>query len=234
VHPSPSGLPRFLLLTALFLFLAGCSPDLRESVGPRVPVPNLTGQVLRAGVPVADIKVKLEEAVSESLVADERTGPDGRYGFTAVGSGNWLLRVDPREAGDFDRLIWEFHHGGNDSTLQAPPLDVGLRGTRVIEPVDSAVTDVPSFRPALTFRWENPRSDSCTVQVRVADSTGLTIWTSEKLDTDSTSWNGRIKYGPQTNLPVGPGVFDWKLRVRDAMGIEYDTARFTITFRSEP
>lgn len=42
-----------LCLVLLMLLIAGCSGDFRDGVGPRVPIPNVEGDVLRQGVGAA-------------------------------------------------------------------------------------------------------------------------------------------------------------------------------------
>ena len=110
------------------LLVTACTPDLHETAGPIVPVPNLTGQIVRGGLPVSNHKVKLEVPDADSTVAEDRTDAGGRYEFTAVPAGTWLLKATSTDSGDFASVSCEVVIGSDQEPLEAPDLDLSLGG----------------------------------------------------------------------------------------------------------
>ncbi len=220
-------------LLAVVLLFCACLPDLRDSAGPRIPVPNLTGTVVRDGVPAFDLKVKLEIAATESLLAEDRTAPDGGYAFIA-GSGEWVLRVGSTRPEDFSRVIVPLRLDRPDSSVQVPPIDVARHEVAPVVPADSTEAPVPGFLSPITFTWSNPLRETRSAQVRVADSTGATIWTSDKLGSETVRWNGLANRGPGSGRAVGAGTYAWALRLEDETGREYTTVSLTLKLRAAP
>jgi hypothetical protein len=211
-----------LLLAATSL--AACSPDLRESFGPRVPVPNVTGMVVRAGAPAADRKVKLVETVTDSTRASDRTDVAGRYFLTGVGAGDWTIEASSNDPTDFASVTYRFLFVSADTTLEVPDLDLSLRGFEWKKPEHDR-EPLPGFLSPLAFEWEPSDVPGLTVQVRVYDADYRPLWFSEKLASRKVNWNGFGNQGEYVGRPVQPGTIRVRLRLEPDDGEEeYSTA----------
>jgi hypothetical protein len=226
---------RILACGALgIVFPLGCSPDLQEVVGPLVPVPNVTGQVIRHGIPADDIKVKLEITETDSTVTDARTDAQGGFAFAEVGAGNWTVRADSREPSDFAKVTYDFVFLGPDTSLEVPPLEISLDGLRPLTPENEAILPVPSFTSPIRFVWQRPEDPTAAVQVRVFGPTGEAFWYSERIFEEFVPWNGFGNRGEFIGKKAEPGTYHWRLRVeRSGSSIEWSTGNRTIVFTEE-
>jgi hypothetical protein len=218
----------------VILFALGCSPDLHEVVGPLVPVPNVTGQVLRDAIPVADIKVKLEVTDTDSTVADVRTDARGRFAFAEVGTGRWTVRADSRDPSDFAKVTYGFVFLAPDTSLEIPPLEITLDGLEALVPEDDAILPVPSFTSPVRFEWRRPEDPTAAVQVRIFGTTGEAFWYSERIFDEFAVWNGFGNRGEFIGKRAESGTYRWRLRVeRSGSPIEWNTANRTIVFTED-
>ncbi|MDM7916362.1 MAG: carboxypeptidase-like regulatory domain-containing protein, partial [Candidatus Eisenbacteria bacterium] len=223
------------LAALLLLPVLGCSPDLREELGPIVPFPNVQGTVVRAGAPAEGLKVRLLETATDSARSEDRTAPDGRYAFSEVGAGEWTLEARSNDPADFSSVTYPFAFGTPDTSLEAPPLEMSLRGLALGSPADGDTLPVASPAAPLTFSWIAPQLppqvQGVTIQVRVYDGQGDPVWYSEKVGAASVRWNGLQNRGSGTNRPASPGAYSWKLRMEiDGSVIEWTTSRRSFLF----
>lgn len=229
---SRTGVTLAALAAMGMLLAAACTPDLHETAGPIVPVPNLTGQVVRGGLPVSNHKVKLEIPDADSTVAEDRTDAGGRYEFTAVPAGAWLVKVASTDPGDFASVSCEVLVRPDQEPLEAPDLDLSLGGLEMLEPEDGEARPRPNPRTPVEFTWEPPADPDREVQVRVAEANGEAVWYSEKQTDGVVPWNGLGNRGVYLNRLVPAGSYSWRLRVEiDDSTLEYTTAtrRLTVT-----
>lgn len=228
---APAASALFLTgLVVLALVAGGCAPDLKEAVGPVIPLPNVTGQVLRDGRPAAGIKVKLETAPAESLRAEDRTDTEGRFAFDGVEAGAWILKITAVDPGDYARIAWEFELPSADEVYEVPRMEISADGLEADSPDDSAEVDVPSlFRP-VTFTWRNPARDTRKVQVRVYRDSGELVWVTDDLDLEAIEWNGLANRGVEAGKLARPGRYTWRLRT-DEGSLERSTGSRTLIFR---
>ena len=219
------------LLLAGCLVLIGCTADLQEAAGPIVPIPNVTGLVVRGGNPVDNVKVKLLQTSTDSLIASDRTDPYGQFGFSEVGPGDWTLEVKSTAPEDFARVQIDFVFASAETTYETPALDLSLAGFEVVQPADSETVATPGFSSPLEFRWSLPAGSHQKVQVRLYDEAGASVWYSEKIRDEQVRWNGLGNRGEHVGQFVSPGTYRWKLRVEtDESSLESTTQYRGILF----
>ncbi|MBD3162199.1 MAG: hypothetical protein GF346_07780 [Candidatus Eisenbacteria bacterium] len=211
-----------------------CSRDLHEWTGPLVPLPNLTGRVLRAGEPVVDEKVELLETSTDTLITDDRTDGEGSYRFAEVGAGDWTVEVDSDDPRDFDKAAYEIRFTSDDTILALPDMDLALGGVEAREPEPDASVALPRFSVPLRFVWSPPDDRSRTIQVRLYADSGEPVWYSPELQGETELlWNGIGNRGDASGRPVAPGTFRWRLRVENGTGLELSTSYRDVSFREE-
>jgi len=210
---------------ALGATILACSPDLHENVGPRVPVPNVEGRVLRAGRPAGGVDIELEDVQTGAVGAETSTGADGRYAFTEVAAGVWQVGAESDDPEDYEQVTCEFRFDSPDTNAILPDLDVSMNGLERIAPEDSLVGAPPSPFSPLTFEWHpGEQSDSgARYRIRLYSASGEGIWFSEKAADTRVDWNGIVNEGDGAGRRVQPGEYRWRLRVYGEDGIEYST-----------
>jgi hypothetical protein len=179
-----------ILLTGVAVWLGACSPDLQELAGPAVPVPVITGRVVRTGLPVPDQKVKVEDPTSGSIIETARTGVDGVFHLFQVQPGSWTLRADSSDPRDFARVTYEFVLASTKNTWTPPDLDLARRGFETLAPAADTSLALPGFFNPVAFEWLRPEGFTNRVQVRVYRQSGEPVWFSEKSGASILRWNG--------------------------------------------
>lgn len=226
---------RRALLIVCSLLLTGasaCAPDLHETVGPLVPIPNITGTVLRDGDPIADIKVKLERASDDSLWAEDRTDAAGRFAILLPDTGTFVIRVDGQGSADFDKTTYEFHQATPEAVFDSPALDIDTRGFAIKEPDAGRTEALPSLFEPLQIRWDRSDSIGGRAQVRFYAQNGDAIWFSLRTEDPEVAWNGLMNQGSFRNRFVQPGTYRWRMIVDTSAGVRYTTAYRDVTFTS--
>ncbi len=203
---------RSLLLACLLAF-TGCTADIKETVGPLIPVPNLTGSVTRDSLPIEDIKVKLVQTSTDSLFDSDRTDPTGRFGFNEVGAGDWTLKVKSSDPADFAGVEIDFVFASAETTFDTPPLELSLAGFGVSAPENGDTLSTPGFSSPLGFTWTIPEGSTETAQIRFYAETGEPIWYSDPIAGESLLWNGLGNRGEYVGQFVTAGTYRWRVRV---------------------
>jgi hypothetical protein len=222
---------RAAIVVLLVCCAVACAPDLHETVGPLVPLPNVTGRVLRDGEPIVNIKVRIEDSVADSTFADTYTDDTGGFAFAQIGPGAWDLRVDSREPGDFAQVSYPFVFFSDDTVLTAPDLDVSASAFDVGQPADGASLPVPSLFDPVTFEWTWDSVESVTFQVRVYDAKGTPFWFSVKTYGTQLIWNGLGNMGDYEGRPAETGAYRWRLQLESGSGLEFDTGFRALGFQ---
>jgi hypothetical protein len=220
-----------LTLGLLAFVLDGCSPDLHETVGPLVPFPNVTGRVVRDGVPVVNIEVELENVVTDSTYDDDRTDAEGIFAFSEVGPGQWEVQVDSRDSTAFGRVAFEFVFTTEDTMLEVPTMDISLEGLALEQPPDGQRRPAPDLFNPMTFRWgwDDVDREIRRYQIRLYVPGGVGFWFSPKVTETRILWNGLGNQQSSEGNSVEPGEYRWQLRLEGQDGLEYTTAdRFII------
>ena len=200
---------ELLLLLLLLVASSGCSPNIQDGVGPRVPIPNVDGSVLRSGAPAAGLKVALRDS-SGVEVAGTVTTLSGYYGFGDVALGTWEVKVSGVSAGDFDSVARDFDL--MDSTFSLRALDIHAYGAALLAPTDGASQPVPSPVQPVTFRWNLPSLPGVAARAQVLDSGGSAVWYSGGLQTSEVGWNGLGNQGRYQGVVVPPGSYNWRVK----------------------
>lgn len=223
-----SALLRWIPLLVPVAFVA-CSVDLHETVGPRVPVPNINGQVVRRGTPLGGRKVKLEPTNVDSTFDTDRTDADGRYAFLLADSGAWTIRYDGVDASEWNRVTWDFHLPSADSSVAVPMIDAAS-GCSLDSPADSGTVAVPSLFAPLEFHWSYPEDAAALqAQLRLYAEDGSPVYFSNRTSAGTVRWNGLKNQGSGAGRPVTPGVYKWRMVLEDPV-FQYTTEYRGVTF----
>lgn len=225
---------RAWITAGLVIGMLGCSADLHELAGPIVPLPNLTGTVLRDGQPVAGIKVKLEDTTLDQEVNDDRTSAAGIFAFSGVGAGTWTVRVDGVVDGDFDKVSYDLEFASAETSLVCPDLEISLSGLVILEPESGMKRSRPGLFSPLTFQWTDPQGEARSKQVRLyRDEDGAPFWFSSRLTDEQVRWNGLGNQGANTGQAAPAGRYRWRLAVEPEDGdapLQYTTRYLNIEF----
>lgn len=233
----------FLLGLIALIAASSCSPDLRETAGPRVPFPNVEGTIVRSGVPVGGLRVKLVVTDTDSTFAKAHTDAAGHYGFSGIGIGGWTVKISPTDPTDFGSVEYAFIFARPDTGAVIPPIDLSLDGTSLISPGAGDTVPFPGFTEGpLRFDWKRPEwpdSLQTRVQVRLYDPSGSPVWYSAKIPFDTTvAWNGFCNQGIHINQPVdsvGPGTYSWRLRLDLAVSpLQFTTSSRALVLEKPP
>lgn len=211
--------------------LLSCAPDLHESVGPLVPVPNVTGRVTRGDVPAGGVPVDLADTLGVTF-DDVSTDSEGAYGLEA-GAGHWVVEAKSGEPGDYDEVTYQFAFLSADTAAAIPDLDISMAALELAAPADSAVMPVPNIFAPVTFEWSWTVDGGAPARfrVRLYSLDGVRLWSSEKTTETRIGWNGIGNEGEYSGKLVDPGQYRWRLRVyRGESSIEYTTGYRAITF----
>lgn len=203
------------LCLAIALLVGACSPDVRDGLGPQVPIPNVTGTALRAEQPVDGLDAEIEDAESGETLATTVT-QDGHFSFAEIPAGRWQIKVSGADAGDFDSVSRSFEVISPDEPQPPLQFEVWAFGCQTLEPTAGAHLPRPNLFAPLTFRWLNPSGAGTEldwVRVTVYTGAGQQVWTSEKVVATEISWNGVANAGDLAGQAVSAGDYYWRLRV---------------------
>ncbi len=214
----------------LALAVGACSPDVRDNIGPRVPVPNAMGQVARAGAPAENLKVELRCSVSAEVIASATTDDDGEYLFTDVPSGDWEIKVSGDEDGDFDSVsrIFGLAQRGDQAVL--PELDIHAFGLTLLAPAEASSHPPPSLFDPIEFSWALPSVSIASARVQLYSAAGERVWSSEKTLGPTAVWNGIGNEGGHAGRPVAAGAYYWRVKLELGDEIEARSESYTLNF----
>jgi len=207
------------LLMAL-LVAPGCSPDLQDGLGPRVPVPNVLGMVVRAGEEAEDLEVELRTAETAVVTASTSTDDDGEFEFFEVQPGDWEIKVSGDDQGDFHAVSREFTLEETTDPVDLPATDIAAYGAQLSEPAAGATMPRPNPFQWLTFRWVLPESGVEWARVQVYDDQGESVWFSEEENSAEMAWNGLGNRGDSEGQAVPAGSYIWRVKMGLADGVE--------------
>lgn len=207
-------LQRALLVAGLWL-AAGCSVDVKDGIGPLLPVPNVAGQALRAGAPAGGLDAELRDAETAETVGSTVT-QGGRFEFADIPPGHWEIKVSGDDPGDFDSVSRTLLLANADSLYELPDFEVWAYGCAVLEPQDGSSLPRPNLFAPLTFRWTLPSGSNREldwVRAYLYTAAGDQVWTSDRILAAEVAWNGIGNEGDFAGLPVAAGAYYWRLKL---------------------
>ena len=211
--PPRSGTAARLTLAVLGLLHAGgCNVDVRDGLGPRVPQPDVEGTVLRGSSPAIRVDVELHDVAGGIKVFDTRSNQYGSFAFAGVEGGLWEVRAESDLPGDFATVSREFFRTDGDGRVRLRDLDIFAHGASLVAPAPGAVVTPPTPFDPLDFHWTSPDVAGAVAQVRLEDATGQDVWRSSPGLVDSVRWYGYGSEGSYQGVPVGPGVYQWRVK----------------------
>ncbi|MCK4303830.1 MAG: hypothetical protein KAY24_06295 [Candidatus Eisenbacteria sp.] len=212
------------------LWVPGCDVSVHDGIGPRVPIPNVTGLVERAGSPAGDLDVVLRVAENAWVVDSTDTDKDGSFEFAEVAAGGWEIKVSGDDPGDFDSVSREFHLTESGSKVELPVLDVYAYGATALEPPDAAELPRPDVFHPIPFNWTLPGRDVSWIRVQLYDQSGAGVWYSSKAVGEESLWNGLGNRGAYEGLLVPAGVYTWRVKIAfpDTLEARTDSRELTI------
>jgi hypothetical protein len=199
---------------------AGCAVDVRDGVGPRVPIPNVTGHAMREANAADGLDVELRTLGGGAVVAATSTDAGGRFSFADVTAGDWEIKVSGDEPGDFDSVSQEFQLVDPEETLDLLPLDISAYGAAVEEPPDGATLAPPTLFEPTTFSWKLPDTEVAWARVQLYDEDGDAVWSSAKEVTEQADWNGIGNEGSYVGIAVSAGTYSWRVKLELAAGLQ--------------
>lgn len=217
-------------LAAGVLTQAGCSPDVKDGLGPRVPVPNVSGRVERDGVAAAAVDVSVRNPIDDSTIADAKTDANGSY-VVAAPAGVWEVKVKGRITGDFASVTRGFVVPSAGQQVSMDSLDIFAYQAALIAPADAATLVLPTPSDPVTFRWSPPRHAIISARTQLYDGSGEAVWFSAKSSDSSAVWDGTGNQGAFTGVDLPAATYTWRVKFDLPDSSEARTPSRSVTFQ---
>ena len=223
-------LPLAGALLAGVLALVGCSPDVKDGLGPRVPVPNVSGRVERDGVAASALDVSVRDPNDDSTIADVKTDANGSY-VVAVPAGIWEVKVKGRVTGDFASVTRGFVVSSVGQQVSMDSLDIFAYQAALVAPADAATLGLPNASDPVTFRWSLPRHGILSARAQLYNASGAAVWYSAKSSDSSAVWDGTGNQGTYTGVGLPAATYTWRVKFDLPDSSEARTPSGTVTFQ---
>lgn len=212
------------IAVALALALSGCSPDIHEGVGPRVPVPDVTGEVMRGGSAADNLDVDLRTVEGAVVVQSTATDARGAYAFYEIEPGDWEIKASGDMAGDFDAVSRVVRTVAVAGIKDVPRMNIDAMGAALLEPHDSVTVATPNPFQWMTFRFVLPDAEILWARVQVYEDSGVAVWSSDRALDSEVLWNGVGNRGEHEGRIVAPGDYRWRVKFQfpDSMEARLD------------
>jgi len=198
-------------LAAACVLLAGCSPNMKDGIGPRVPIVNVSGEAERNGTAAPRLDVSLRNPTDNTVVGSAKTDANGAYGLAAP-VGVWEVKIKGKLPGDFDSVTRGLVIAASGERIAIEPLDVFAYGSGLVSPSDSATLALPNHGRQTTFRWRNPARAFSSTRAQLFDSTGAAVWYSAKSTDSSATWDGTWNQGSAAGTSAPAGNYSWRVK----------------------
>ncbi|HYQ90316.1 MAG TPA: hypothetical protein VEU09_11905, partial [Candidatus Binatia bacterium] len=99
---------------------------MKDGLGPRVPIPNVSGSAERDGAAAAALEVAVRDPEGRT-VAGAKTDGSGLY-LLAAPAGAWELRIKGKLLGDFDSVSRNLVVAGSGERVSIGPMDIFAYG----------------------------------------------------------------------------------------------------------
>ena len=210
--PRPRAAAVRLTLGVLVVLAGGCAVDVRDGLGPRVPEPDIEGMVLRGSSPAIRLDVELHDVVRGIKVFDSRSNLYGAFAFAGVRGGLWEVRAEGELPGDFAAVTRQFFRADGDGRVRLRDLDISAHGAGLVAPAPGAVVAPPTPFDPLDFHWTPPDIAGTAAQVQLEDAAGQNVWRSSLGTVHTVRWYGYGTEGQYQGVPVGPGLYEWRVK----------------------
>ena len=222
--------PLAAALLAGVLAQVGCSPDLKDGLGPRVPVPNVTGRVERDGVAASGIDVSVRDPRDDSTIADAKTDADGSYVVVAP-AGVWEVKAKGKILGDFASVTRGFIVTNVGQQVSMDSLDIFAYEAALVAPSDAATLGLPTGPDPVTFRWSPPRHAILSARAQLYNASGEAVWFSAKSSDSSAVWDGVGNQGSFTGSGLPEGAYTWRVKFDLPDSSEARTPSWRLSFQ---
>lgn len=202
---------RVALLLWGALSLAGCAPDFKDTLGPRVPLDNVSGRAERDGAAAASLDVTVRNPTNNVSIGGGKTDASGYYAIAAP-AGGWEVKIKGRLSGDFDSVTRGFVVDAPKEHLTLEPMDVFAYGAAANQPADSVSLDLPTSSSPVTFRWRPPDRPYSTAYAQLLDAAGAAVWYSPKATDSSAVWDGLGNQGTLMGTKAPTGTYTWRVK----------------------
>ena len=201
-------------LAALAIFVAGCGLSREKALTAPAGTPQVTGTVVRNGVPVVGMKAFLSVHDSlDTLVDSMITDGSGRYAFISVPPGAWVARVNPTDSVDLGYVRAFFDVANPGDAITIPSFDIDAHGLGLVAPADSDTVPLPGFTSALRFTWTAYQLSYLTASARLSVN-GAIAWTSVRNKSTQADWNGMGNRGAFAFQALPPGTYQWRVKLQ--------------------
>jgi len=219
----------FAALTVTALVLTGCSPDMKDGLGPRVPVPNISGRAERDGASASALDVSVRDPAGNT-VESAKTDANGSYALAAP-PGTWEVKLKGKLTGDFDSVTRNLVIAGSSDRVALGPMDIFAYGAGLSAPSDASILARPAQATPATFRWGTPARIFTTARAQLFDSAGAAVWYSPKSADSSATWNGTENQGSASGSPAPAGAYTWRVKFEFPDSSAARTATWRVTFQ---
>jgi hypothetical protein len=228
---APAGhAPRLAgMLLALVMVQAGCSPDVKDGLGPRVAIPNVSGRVEREGSAASALDVTVRDA-NDISIASAKTDAGGLYSV-AVPAGVWEIKAKGKVPGDFDSVTRGFVVSSTGQQFAMDSLDIFAYQAALVFPADAATLGLPSGSDPVTFRWSPPRTAIVSARVQLYAGGGEAVWFSARSSDSSAVWDGTGNQGAWAGIDIQSGTYTWRVKFDLPDSSEARTESRSVTFQ---
>ncbi|MGH7731155.1 MAG: carboxypeptidase-like regulatory domain-containing protein [Candidatus Eiseniibacteriota bacterium] len=211
---------RAWILAGACMAVAGCGLSGEKLTAPAPGAPQVTGIVLRAGVPVVGMEVKLYQDPGGVQAGSALTDGAGAYGFANVPAGRWMVKVSPPDTSDLGYVRYFIDLATAGAPAMVPPFDIASHGFWLVAPADGAAEPLPNMRAGLHLEWSAYRATYLWTSARVSDSTGASVWSSPAGQATFADWDGTGNEGSYSGQHVRSGPYQWRVRIRLPNGVQ--------------
>jgi len=183
---------------------------MKDGLGPRVPVPNISGRAERDGVFVSGLDVAVRDPAGNT-VESAKTDANGSYALAAP-LGTWEVKLKGSLPGDFDSVTRDLVIAGAGDRVALGPMDIFAYGAGLAMPSSGSVLAQPTQTAPATFRWSLPARVFTSARVQLFDSAGAAVWYSAKSTDSSATWDGAENQGNATGSPAPAGAYSWRVK----------------------
>ena len=212
-----------------WLLLTSCSPDMKDGLGPRLPVPNISGRAVRDGASASALDVAVRDPAGNTAES-AKTDANGSYALSAP-LGTWEVKLKGKLPGDFDSITRNLVIAGSGDRVALGPMDIFAYGAGLGAPSDASTLAPPTQAMPATFRWNPPTRVFTSARAQLFDLAGAAVWYSPKSADSSATWDGTENQGSASGSPAPAGAYTWRVKFEFPDSSAARTATWRVTFQ---